>query len=439
MKLLMVGINYKTAPVEVREQVAFCDENVKEAYAHFLREGFREVVLLSTCNRTEIYCEDPLGRSAKSLVTTWASFFGQNRDEIVPHIYVKEGDELVRHLFRVTCGLESMMLGETQILGQVREAYQTALEQAAVGMHLGEVFRKALKLGKKARAETAISRGALSVGGAAVELAKRVFADLGTCTVLLIGAGTMGKDTARSLLRGGCRDLLVCNRTFERARQLAKELGGHPLPFDQLNDQLTAADVIIASTGARQYVVTRPMVERALLRRRDKPLFLIDIAVPRNIDPEVGRMETVFLFDIDDLKGIVDSHAQERQAEVEKVQVLIEKELTNYRTWLGERKARPLLLSLVKEAQEISRQTAEILFQELSHLSEKDRQVIRAKISALAMRILHRPLSQIKRLAHRDDALNLARELLLGPLNGSDYADPSLSVTAEGVEISSPE
>ncbi|MCS7223227.1 MAG: glutamyl-tRNA reductase [Armatimonadetes bacterium] len=411
----MVGINHRTAPVEVREKLAFSDENVSQAYAYFREKGFNEIVLLSTCNRTEIYLTRAEKIPLKVVARWWASFFNQDPEEVFPHLYQKEGEEAVRHLFRVACGLDSMMLGETQIHGQVREAYQFALEGRWVGPFLGEVFRRALKVGRRARAETAISKGALSVGGAAVELAKRIFADLRTCSVLLIGAGKMGKDTARALIRSGCRDLLVCNRTFEKALALANELGGQVIPFERLAEQLISADVIIASTGATQYLVTRATVQEAVTQRGGRPLFFIDIAVPRNIDPEVGRIETVFLFDIDDLERIVDTYVQERQGEVQKVEHLIEQELSNFQTWLGERKAKPLLLALVHQAQEMSRQAADNLFKELPHLSDKERQVIRAKMHALAMRLFHRPLSQIKRLAEKDGLLSTAQELLLDP------------------------
>jgi len=309
--------------------------------------------------------------------------------------------------------LDSMMLGETQILGQVKDAYEQAQRAGAAGTYLGELFRRAIKVGKRARSETAISKGAMSVGGAAVELAKHIFANLQTCTVLLIGAGKMGTDTAKSLVQAGAKQLLVCNRTLSRAQELALKLNGQVVPFEELQENLPRADIVIASTGAQQFILTKQMVSEAVKQRRYRPLFLIDIAVPRNIDPKVGELDNVFLFDIDDLEQVVREFLEERRKEVPKVEALIEHELQNFTVWLGERKAKPIIVQLLQEAQKQTEQALNELFDELPELSEEQRRIIAAKMKALTMRLLSQPLNQIKQLAHTDGILEIARQLLV--------------------------
>ncbi|GBC98223.1 Glutamyl-tRNA reductase [bacterium HR17] len=420
MRLLVVGINHKVAPVEVREKVAFADEQLPAAYEHFRRRGAAEVVLLSTCNRSEVYIavEGPL--SERELVAWWTAFFGLPADELAERFYAYRDHEAARHLFRVACGLDSMMLGETQILGQVKGALETAQRFNAVGAYLGELFRRAIKVGKRARTDTAISKGAMSVGGAAVELARRIFADLRTCTVLLIGAGKMGTDTAKALVQAGAKQLLVCNRTLARAQELAQRLSGQVVPFERLNEQLAYADIVVASTAATRFVLTQPMVAEAVRRRRYRPLFLIDIAVPRNIEPTVGDLDSVFLFDIDDLEQVVQEFLEERRKEVPKVEALIESELRHFAVWLGERKAKPLIVQLLQDAQKQTEQAMRELVDELPDLTEAQRNAVAAKMRALAMRLLSRPLNQLKRLAHTDGILEVAHRLFV-----SDESSPS--------------
>ncbi len=408
MHILVVGTNHKVTPVEVREKVAFAEERLSEAYRHFQAQGIEEVVLLSTCNRTEVYAASTERLSERKLLGGWLSFFGVTPDELEGRYYAYRDQEAARHLFRVACGLDSMMLGETQILGQVKEAFEKAQQEGTVGTYLGELFRRALKVGKRARTETAISKGAMSVGGAAVELARRIFADLRSCTVLLVGAGKMGADTTRALVQAGAQSLLVCNRTYQRAEELAKALGGQAAPFDQLPQLLARADIVIASTGAPHYILTRPMVSEAVRRRRYRPLFLIDIAVPRNIDPEVGKLDSVFLFDIDDLEQVVQEYLEERRKEVPKVEALIEHELHNFALWLGERKAKPFIVDLLQHAHQQVDVALQELFDELPQLDERARQVIAAKMRALTMRLLDKPLRRIKQLAHEDGIMEMA-------------------------------
>jgi glutamyl-tRNA reductase len=413
VSILVVGTNHKFAPVEVREKVAFAEEKLPEAYNYFRAQGIDEIVLLSTCNRTEVYTATQEKLPEKKVLKLWLSFFGLPEDELEGRFYAYRDQGAARHLFRVACGLDSMMLGETQILGQVKDAYEQAQRAGAAGTYLGELFRRAIKVGKRARSETAISKGAMSVGGAAVELAKHIFANLQTCTVLLIGAGKMGTDTAKSLVQAGAKQLLVCNRTLSRAQELALKLNGQVVPFEELQENLPRADIVIASTGAQQFILTKQMVSEAVKQRRYRPLFLIDIAVPRNIDPKVSELDNVFLFDIDDLEQVVRDFLEERRKEVPKVEALIEHELQNFTVWLGERKAKPIIVQLLQEAQKQTEQALNELFDELPELSEEQRRIIAAKMKALTMRLLSQPLNQIKQLAHTDGILEIARQLLV--------------------------
>ncbi|MGQ9518960.1 MAG: glutamyl-tRNA reductase [Candidatus Fervidibacter sp.] len=411
VSILVVGTNHKFTPVEVREKVAFGEESLPEAYNYFRARGIDEVVLLSTCNRTEIYTASSKALPERKLVSMWLSFFGIGEDILDGRFYAYRDRDVARHLFRVACGLDSMVLGETQILGQVKGAYLQAQKAGAVGTYLGELFRRAIKVGKRARSETAISKGAMSVGGAAVELAKHIFANLQTCTVLLIGAGKMGTETAKSLVQAGAERLLVSNRTQSRAEELALKLGGQVVPFDKLTEAIINADIVVASTGAQNHILTKPMVAEIAKQRRYKPIFLIDISVPRNIDPKAGELDNVFLFDIDDLEQVVSEYVRDRQKEVPKVEVLIEHELQNFAVWLGERKAKPLIVKMLQEAQRQTEQALNELFDELPGLSEEQQQTIAAKMKALTMRLLSQPLNQIKRLAHSDGILETARKL----------------------------
>lgn len=425
ISILVVGTNHKFAPVEEREKVAFSEENLPKAYEHFRSQGIDEVVLLSTCNRTEVYVATKGQFPERELLRIWLSLFSLAPSEMEGRFYWHRDQEAARHLFRVACGLDSMMLGETQILGQVKDAYEKAQKAGAAGTYLSELFRRAIKVGKRARSETAISRGAMSVGGAAVELAKRIFADLRTCTVLLIGAGKMGTDTARSLVRAGAKQLLVCNRTQSRAQELASKLNGQVVPFEKLQGSLPQVDIVIASTGAQQYILTKHMVAETVRQRRYRPLFFIDISVPRNIDPKVGELDNVFLFDIDDLEQVVHEVLEDRLKEVPKVEALIDHELRNFAAWWGERKAKPLIVQMLQEAQSQTEQALKELFEELPGLTEEQRRVIAAKMKALTMRLLNHPLNQLKRLAHSDGVLEVARRLLVSEKTETPAEDES--------------
>ena len=313
--LFVAGLSYKTAPVEVREQLAVHPSRLRCSGCLLkLAGGLSEVVLLSTCNRVEIYgVGDRLNRNLYKLFQTLA---GTSSVDFTPHLYVKEGQKAVEHLFAVASGLDSMVLGETEIAGQVKQAYTAAHEAKLTGRVTNRLFQTALQVAKEIRTETAVGRGATSVGSVAVELAERIFKSLADKTVMIIGAGKMGEACVRHLAKKGARSVLVSNRSHERALNLATEFGGQAIRFDECVKGLAEADIVVSSTGCPQTILNSRQVAEAMTARLQRPLFLIDIAVPRDIDPDVHRLNNVYLYNVDHLETIVRENLKTRQQEL---------------------------------------------------------------------------------------------------------------------------
>jgi glutamyl-tRNA reductase len=333
--IIALGINYRTTPVELREKLAFADSQIPEA-ARTLQQlpGLQETVVLSTCNRVELYA----GHSGDSAPD---QAIERLRDYLVQHFqlsaaqaaalitYQPVGREAARHLFRVVSGLDSMVLGETEIFGQTKQAYKVALEAGTTGKLMNQLFQRAFSVGKMVRERTSIQRGSTSVGSVAVDLAAKLF-DLKSCRVMLIGAGDMARVCAQSLQSRGAQSVIVSNRNFERAQELAVEMKGKALRFDEWENALTEVDVIISSTSAPHFVVTKPLIERTLKLRKYRPLFLIDIAVPRDVDPAVNELSDVYLYDIDQLSAIAEDGRKERQRQIDQCETIIEEQLTKF-------------------------------------------------------------------------------------------------------------
>ena len=322
MKLFVAGLSYKTTPVEVRERLAVHRSRLSCCGCRLkLRGNLSEVVLLSTCNRVEIYGVTPeLNGNVQRLFQELAG----GTFDFSPYLYVKEGEAALSHLFSVTSGLDSMVLGETEITGQVKHAYLSAQEMKLTGRILNRVFQTALQVAKEIRTRTGIGRGATSVGSVAVELAERIFdRDLSEKVVMIIGAGKMGEACVRHLAKRGARTVLVSNRSFERAQNLAAEFGGRAVHFDECRQALAIADIVVSSTGSPHTVLHRDDVASVLSARRNRPLLLVDIAVPRDIDPAVQQLNNVFLYDIDDLEAIVRENAKCREQELARCQAII--------------------------------------------------------------------------------------------------------------------
>jgi glutamyl-tRNA reductase len=407
MHLFLLGLSHKTAPVEVRERLSISPAQLPRALNALRKSGgASEAAILSTCNRTEIYAAGPpevgqqLERFASQLhlahggeplrLCDWYSCSYRTKDATT-----------ARHLFRVASGVESLILGESEILGQVKKARESSQEHGALGATLDELFRRAISCGKRARAETEIGRGAQSVGTAAVELSRQIFGSLKGRTVLILGAGKISSLTARALVACGAHEVIVANRTHQRAQELAATLcasgaDAEATRWEELSQRLTQADIVIASTHAPHTVLSAAQVETAMRARRHRPLFLIDLAVPRDIEASAHELDDVFLYDIDDLKNVVGSNRSQREREVGLVQTIIETEVESWQKWQRSRDARPIMAALAGRGEEIREAELELALNKLSHLSDKEKEVVRRLSQSITGKILHAPLRHLR-------------------------------------------
>lgn len=328
MQIVCVGLNHQTAPVDLRERVAVAESKLVETL-HGLTglEGVHEAVVLSTCNRVEVYAAMEDGPAAGEALCAAMIRGAHDPAELAGHFYTRLGDEAVRHLFAVAAGLDSMVLGETEIFGQVKEAYAKAHDAHTTGRWLNKAFQRGFAVAKRIRTHTLIQRGATSVGSVAVELAERIFGKLDACNVMLLGAGDMSRTTAQSLLSRGARSIFVSNRSFNRAEEMAESMGGEAVRFDDWPTKVNEVDIVIASTSAPHFVVTRQQVVEARRHRRGRPLFMIDIAVPRDIDPGVNDLDDVYLYDIDALQTLADEARRQREEQIALCHAIIAEEL----------------------------------------------------------------------------------------------------------------
>ncbi len=405
MHIVIAGLSHKTAPVEIREKLTFPAETQDEAlHALLSYKNISEGVILSTCNRTEIYIvANNLEEGKKDTVRFLCDYHGFKSDELSPYLYFHDSVEAVHHLFRVVASLDSMVVGEAQILGQVKEAYEYAFDAGAANIIVNRLFRQAFSVGKKVRTETEIGESAVSISYAAVELAKKVFGELEGRTVMIVGAGEMSELTAKHLLANGVSSVLVTNRTFERAVELAERFNGHAVEFDNLFEAMTNADIIISSTGAPHYVISKEGVAKAIYRRRNRPIFFIDIAVPRDIEPGVNDIYNAFLYDIDDLQSVVDANLAERAREAKKAESIVEKEVSEFIFWLSCLEVVPTISALKERADDIKEIELSKALSRLGTLNEKQKETIKALASGIVNKILHQPIVRIKECSDRKD------------------------------------
>lgn len=405
MHILEIGLNYRTAPVEIREKFTFTEEMLEKAGVQLRgQKSILESVILSTCNRTEIYVvadQIHTGRHyAKAFLADW---FGMEKESLTPYLKIHENERAVEHLFRVACGLDSMILGETQILGQVRESFFAAQRSGATGTMFNQVFKQAITLAKKAHTETNINDHPVSVSYAAVELAKQIFGGLHKKKVLIAGAGKMSELTAKHLHASGAADVTVANRTLENALELAKRFNGKAIGMNELEASLGDADILISSTGSDGYIVTRERMAPVVKKRKGRPLFMVDIAVPRDIDPALHEMDDIFIYDIDDLNGIVEANLEERRNEAEKIEIMIEKELESYRDWLNMLGVVPVISALRQKALDIQAETMNSIERKLPDLGEHEKKVLRKHTKSIVNQLLRDPISGIKEMASEPD------------------------------------
>ncbi len=400
MYILTVGLNHRTAPVEIREKLAFPYEKLGEAFARLKeKKHIHGCAILSTCNRTEVYAAvtdvDTGLAGVKAFLTESC---GEATGNIRDYLYVHTLYDAVRHIFRVASGLDSMVIGETEILGQVREAYESARDFGATNGVVNTLFQQAITVGKRVRTETKIDQNAVSISYAAVELAKQTFEDLTGKTVLIVGAGKMSELTAKHLLSHGVTAVMVANRSYDKAVAMAEQFGGRAVRFEDLFDCMDQADIVVSCTAAAHYVITAEKMA-AVRKTAGKPLFMIDIAVPRDIDPAVGELEGVELKDIDELQYVVDQNLEERKRLAVAAETIIEEEIASFFKWLSSLFVVPTIKALRQKADTIKENELTRAFNRLGPLSEREKKVIGSLANSITNQLLHDPIVNLKEYA----------------------------------------
>jgi glutamyl-tRNA reductase len=400
--LVVVGLNHRTAPLEVRERVAFTEDEIQSVLSRARSEQvLAEAILLSTCNRTEFYGLSNDNGAAELYIRKLLD--EAKSVDLASHpgyAYTLTRLESVRHLLRVTAGLDSLVLGESQILGQVRRAHELSLQTGACGLVMNRILQSAVAVGKRVRNETSIGAGAVSVASAAAELADKIFKDLSSRSVLLIGVGEMGALTARHMVERGVAQLTIANRTFSRAEALARQLGGTPAPLDRLEGSLATADIVISSTGATSPIVTREQMQAIVARRGGKPIFVIDIALPRDFEASIGDLDGVFLHDIDDMNLLVDRNLVKRRAEIPRAETIVEEELESFVNWRSSLAAAPLIKKLRERVEELRTQEVS---RNRKRFCSGDREQLDLLTESLVNKILHPLMSQVREWSEQGD------------------------------------
>jgi len=407
MSIVLVGVNHKTAPIEVRELLAFSDEACTDGLRRLVDgEIVREGLIVSTCNRVEILSattSEQLEFGTERITEFLDSRRHLPQGFLNQHIYSHRDEEAVRHLFRVASSLDSMVVGEPQVLGQVRHAYSLAVEAGTAGRVLNRLVHHTFRVAKRVRTETGIAANAVSISYMAVELGKKIFDSLKGHTILLIGAGEMAELSARHLLNAGASRLLITNRTEESAKRLASEFGGTAAPFEELEKTLADADIVICSTGSPTFVVTEEMVRKSRERRRNRPMCLIDISVPRNIDPNAGNVPNVFVFDIDDLESVISSNIREREREAERAELIVQSEVMQFQQSLRLMDAGPTIGALREKLQDVARTELQRQRKRLGPLTPDQEAAVEQLLMATVNKISHPVLNQMRRFYETSD------------------------------------
>lgn len=421
MNIIVVGLNHKTADVEVREKLAFNGERLLEGLEALSRlPGINGSLIISTCNRVEIYSDvKDAEAGATSIKDFLANFHSINREAIDRSLYILKGRDAVRHIFRVASSLDSMVVGEPQILGQLKEAFEIAIQKRTTDYILNKVIKKAISVAKRVRTETKIAENAVSISFAAVELAKKIFIDLSNKTFMLLGAGEMAELAARHLISSGVKNVIIANRTFERGCELAKEFNGRAVRFEDFLKEMIHTDILICSTGAPDYVLHKPKMHTVMRERRQRPMFLIDISVPRNIDPTVNELDNVYLYDVDDLQGVVDANILERKKEAEKAERIVEEEIEGLEKWMSSLDSIPTVVALRNSAENIKREEVQKVINRFPNLGEKEKRAIEGMASSIINKLLHPPTVALKEDSEdRETLIAVIRKLY--SLNGED-------------------
>jgi len=437
MNLIVIGVNHQTAPVEVREQFAIPEARLPEAVKTLATQpGIEEAMIVSTCNRVEL-----IARATDANVDLHGSLdelYGFDTQAYRKYLYEYRERDAVRHVFRVASSLDSMVVGEPQILGQVKEAYATARAVGAVNSQLDALYSRAFAVAKRVRTETAIATSAVSIASVAVELAKKIFGNLEGKSVYLVGAGKMCELAARHLLAHGASRIYVGNRTFERAAALAKKFNGEPIAFEQLHDTVDRADIVITSTGAPHTIFRKEHGERYLNRRKNRPMFFIDIAVPRDVDPEMNKLDGIFVYDIDDLQQVVSSHISDRRAEADRAEAIVQLEVDKFQARLQTLDVVPTIVSLQEHLETVRQAEIDRVRGRLGTLTPEQEMAVEALSRGIINKIMHTPITTLKTAARESSEsttiVDLVRKLFnLRDIRKTETEDPEeLSAKAGG-------
>jgi len=424
MNFVLIGVNHRTAPVEVREQFAIPEARLPEAVRSLASHpGVEEAMIVSTCNRVEILART--ADDAAGLDGFFRDFYGIDLAPYRKYLYEYRDGDAVRHVFRVASSLDSMIVGEPQILGQIKEAYATARAVGAVNSQLDALLTRAFAVAKRVRNETAVATSAVSVASVAVDLAKKIFGNLDGKSVYLVGAGKMCELAARHLLAHGARQIYVANRTYDRAVALAEKFNGEALVFDQLYETVPRADIVISSTGAPHTIFRKEHGERFLSRRRNRPMFFIDIAVPRDVDPEMNKVDGIFVYDIDDLQQVVSSHVADRHAEADRAEAIVQMEVEKFQARLHTLDVVPTIVSLQEHLETVRQAEIDRVRGRLGTLSPEQELAVEALTRGIINKIMHTPITTLKSAARESSEVTTVIDLVRR-LFGLHDATPTL-------------
>ncbi len=416
LNIVLIGLNHKTAPVDIREQLAFSKEEIKDSLESLQKHPeINEVLLISTCNRVEILMAAENISGAVEAASAFLSDIKKiNINTFKESLYKYSGDNAVRHIFRVASSLDSMVVGEPQILGQIKEAYQLATSKKTSGVILNRLLHKAFFISKRIRNDTGIGDNAVSISYAAIELGRKIFGSLEGKKILLIGAGEMAEIAVEHLITNRAGDIFIANRTFERGVTLAAKFNGNAIRLEEIEAFLEIVDIIISSTGSPDFVITRPQVKSVMRKRRNRPLFFIDIAVPRDIDPHINRLNNSYVYDVDDLKGVIEENIEKRNKEAVKGNRIVDEAVIRFRHWFESLDVVPTIVDLRKKMDTIANAEVEKTLHTLNHLPKNDRNAIHKMTNALVNKILHDPTLYLKNNqfhGNRASCIDITRKL----------------------------
>jgi len=404
LEIVVIGLNHKTAPVDLRERLTGFLNQKGPALSSFKGiTGLKETLFLTTCNRVEtLFASEEPDQAIQNVVKYWAGGLLISPSDLQPTIYIYRADEAVRHLFRVAASLDSLVIGEPQILGQIKEAYREAVSHHTTGVVLNRLLHKTFSVAKRIRSETGIASHAVSISFAAVELAKKIFQDLSGKKILLIGAGEMAELAAEHLLNNRVRKIIVANRTLERAIELARRWQGQAVSLEEIPSALLEADIVISSTGAPEMIILYPQVKFIMKQRKQRPLFFIDIAVPRDIEPKINEIDNVYLYDMDDLQGIVAQNMAERKQEALQAERIVQEEGIKFRSWLNRLEVVPTIIALRKKMEDIKQGEWKKNGAVLEGLTSEQQKAVDQMAGSIINKVLHDPISFLKDPGHEE-------------------------------------